>query len=1272
VESSTHEDFYRPNGFEARIVYLQKAGTVGDQSFDSFAIFAKEAKSVIATSRRNDESTKVVLEIKTVIAMLLALSGFVAQFAGLRSMNWSATIAQLVAALLMTAFRAFVRRDLARIPTTEKLPSGVELDWLATRLAFRLFHDPPDKGNERDMATAPETSNAKKESGRTEAQESANSWLKPSTNNHPASPRTSSASRDTSATSRQQTWIFKVVDASEASYQETHKASIAHYAMRLRKGLGDLAPWPRPLSAEARAVVTAIESTMNYLDSQSVFSSLTTKNNRTLFGRFGIPRRHHNSPKDGSFVWHVETLRHGKIYFTVNKRKNGRWEASEPEIEAALSLWGSDDFLHELERDSTLAVDDVSLPRDGAMARRTLQLLGPSSARLRRDLRWWLPEEMAKVLTVRAVREPTEAARATGPRDEEYHGVFGCGHSDDCPGWTERVRYRTAELQRPYDTTSSFPGTIPTPRFPRNELLLATVREQPARGLFAQHLFTAFMWALVNKRVQRPIPGRANIQASDLSQLDVSPHSWQLFTLQNQHLSRMVQDIHAAGLGSHNDILLCIIPPLSLAHRLPQTESVVKWAHQHLIGPGMTGRWSEVVDGFIWLLGTFPDGDPIHTHLVPLAVSVLVLLAQECMVRKRQMYPKREVEELELLKSDLESMLKTASAAHHSLSVARKHSSAWITRVADTIKLGEPPFPAVEYCYPNPIRIAMESSSNYELAESLKKPANLGIRDAFGRTALHYVKCSDVWDLLKIHATVNTQDCLGWSPLHLASSQHVETSSIKVARLIQAGADVGLRSLDGLAPLHCAAMAGATKSVMELVEAGADVNALDSLRNTALHWAAFLGHDEVVTKLLGLTNQELRNNGGRTVFHQLALSDDAIATQTQYESLLQQGYDAGAKDRLGRVALHYAASNGHEEATKSVLFPKHGADGIDMEDNQRMRPVDFAAARGHDNLAIYLFQHKAGSEQVYHRDENGATILHHAAAGNCSSLLQSLLSVEGGIDPLSLVDNAKATALHYATQNVRTESLELLAETQPDMVLAKDGWGRTALHLAAMNGHRDCVLYLETKLTGRGEERWPVIPGLEYWEGGKTPLHLAVKHAGNVGMVKHLLENGCPIDHQDQNGYTALHLAAATGDVAVVKLLLEWKPQGTQADATTKTGSTVLACAAYHGSLETVDFLMRSGADIKMRDDCGKTTFLAAAGQSHDVTYWNESLRRITAHRKIDILRLLVEAGANPHDVDREGQSAQELLFVSGAGRSDDDMRCRQLVAGYLEGLSLL
>jgi len=48
VESSTREKRHRPsNKFQARIVYLQRAGTVNDQSFGSFTIFAKGVKPVI-------------------------------------------------------------------------------------------------------------------------------------------------------------------------------------------------------------------------------------------------------------------------------------------------------------------------------------------------------------------------------------------------------------------------------------------------------------------------------------------------------------------------------------------------------------------------------------------------------------------------------------------------------------------------------------------------------------------------------------------------------------------------------------------------------------------------------------------------------------------------------------------------------------------------------------------------------------------------------------------------------------------------------------------------------------------------------------------------------------------------------------------------------------------------------------------------------------------------------------------------------------------------
>jgi hypothetical protein len=275
---------------------------------------------------------------------------------------------------------------------------------------------------------------------------------------------------------------------------------MAHYVMRIRKGLADLAPWPRPLSAEARSVVSAIESTMNYLDDQSVFSSLRGKSRGNVSG---TSRESRDAPEDELFVWHVETLHHGKIYFTV-KRKNGKWKAFESQIEAALSLWSSGDILSEPVTGS-VKPDDASLPQDSTATRRALQLLGPSTARLRRDLRWWLPTETAKIMTVRAVRESAGTVGATGGRGEEYHGVFGCGYSDDCLGWTETVRYRTAQLQWPYDTTSTFPSITRTPFLPRNELLLATAREQPARSFFAQHLFTAFMWALVkNKRQMHP------------------------------------------------------------------------------------------------------------------------------------------------------------------------------------------------------------------------------------------------------------------------------------------------------------------------------------------------------------------------------------------------------------------------------------------------------------------------------------------------------------------------------------------------------------------------------------------------------------------------------------------------------------------------------------------------------------------------------------------------------------------------------------------------
>jgi hypothetical protein len=157
VESSTKEKRYHVKpGWDARIVWLQKAGTVNDQTFESFALFADSPRKQIIISQRarkkdpngrgetpakgeaKGEEKSLVSELQTIVGTGTALLGFVVQFIGLRGMHWSASIAQLGAVLLMTALRAWVRRGLANPPKSQPLLPGYELDWLAMTLGGNL------------------------------------------------------------------------------------------------------------------------------------------------------------------------------------------------------------------------------------------------------------------------------------------------------------------------------------------------------------------------------------------------------------------------------------------------------------------------------------------------------------------------------------------------------------------------------------------------------------------------------------------------------------------------------------------------------------------------------------------------------------------------------------------------------------------------------------------------------------------------------------------------------------------------------------------------------------------------------------------------------------------------------------------------------------------------------------------------------------------------------------------------------------------------------
>ena len=110
---------------------VQKACTVDAKHFPSFAIFNAPEEPVLRTSRTNGENFSVV----TAVSAGIAIAGFICQFIGLRAIHWSVAIMQLVAMVIMTCARAFVRRGLAFQPRCEELPVGNEAAGLAYVLA---------------------------------------------------------------------------------------------------------------------------------------------------------------------------------------------------------------------------------------------------------------------------------------------------------------------------------------------------------------------------------------------------------------------------------------------------------------------------------------------------------------------------------------------------------------------------------------------------------------------------------------------------------------------------------------------------------------------------------------------------------------------------------------------------------------------------------------------------------------------------------------------------------------------------------------------------------------------------------------------------------------------------------------------------------------------------------------------------------------------------------------------------------------------------------
>jgi ankyrin repeat protein len=370
---------------------------------------------------------------------------------------------------------------------------------------------------------------------------------------------------------------------------------------------------------------------------------------------------------------------------------------------------------------------------------------------------------------------------------------------------------------------------------------------------------------------------------------------------------------------------------------------------------------------------------------------------------------------------------------------------------------------------------------------------------------------------------------------------------------LQARADPNVAQATGATPLMECARTGTVGGVKSLLDRGASVHAAHAKTGqTALMWAVAARRPEIVELLIG------------------------------------RGADVRASSKVGFTPLLFAARSGDGDSTRMLLDA--GAD-VNEATPEEGTALVVASASGHEAVAVYLLDRGADPNAA---DRFGITALHNAVQRGLTALIGVRFDDSYRLQPPNMPNLVKALLARGADPNPQIKANDTRGPDGTPFAMR----GATPYFLAAVSGDASVM-----RLLGQGG-----ADPRRAASGGITPLMAAARSA-------------CTGSCEFSGGNLEVDPAAAAAALEAVTAAVEL---GADVNTTNDDGQTAMHMAAFTGADAVVQFLAGRGAAVDLQDRRGETPWSMAAGLSpvlrHRGTYGSHE----------STAKLLEKLGARP------------------------------------------